>query len=75
MDYIIFLISVIGIISICYIMDNYRYLYYEVNNKSDLKIILTKENVDYVEKKEIINKVMTGDYETILDIVDNMRIN
>lgn len=75
MDYIIFLISVIGIISICYIMDNYRYLYYEVNNKSDLKIILNKENVDYVEKKEIINKVMTGDYETILDIVDNMRIN
>ncbi|MBO5476967.1 MAG: hypothetical protein J6A15_04380 [Clostridia bacterium] len=75
MDYIIFCISVIGILCICYIMDNNCFLYSEMKNKSDLKIILTKENVDYSQKKEIINKVMTGDYDNILDIVDNMRIN
>ena len=27
------------------------------------------------EKKEIINKIMNGEFEDILDVVDNMRIN
>lgn len=75
MDYIIFFISVIGIFTICYIMDNYNFIYREIEHKSDLKIILTKENVNYTEKKEIINKVMSGEYNNILDIMDNMRIN
>lgn len=75
MSYIIFCISVIGIFCICFTMNNYCYLCEEKNCKSELKIILTKENVDYDEKKEIINKVMNGDYEEILDIVDNIRIN
>lgn len=75
MDYIIFFISIIGIFTICYIMDNYNFIYREIEQKSDLKIILTKENVNYTEKKEIINKVMTGDYNNVLDVMDNMRIN
>ena len=40
-----------------------------------MQIILTKECVDYEEKKEIIDRIMCGNYENILDIVDNMRIN
>lgn len=75
MDYIIFFISVIGIFTICYIMDNYNFIYKEYETKNDLKIVLTKENVNYAEKKEIINKVMSGEYNNVLDIVDNMRIN
>lgn len=75
MDYIIFFISIIGIFTICYIMDNYNFIYREIEHKSDLKIILTKENVNYTEKKEIINKVMAGEYNNVLDVVDNMRIN
>lgn len=75
MNYIIFLISIIGIFCICFLMNNYYFLYEEKNNKSELKITLVKENVDYVEKKEIINKIMCGDYNAILDIVDNVRIN
>lgn len=75
MDYIIFFISIIGIFTICYIMENYNFIYKEFNYKSDLKIVLTKENVNYAEKKEIINKVMNGEYNNILDIMDNMRIN
>ena len=46
-------------------MDNYNFIYREIEHKSDLKIILTKENVNYTEKKEIINKVMSGEYNNI----------
>ena len=56
-------------------MDNYNFIYKEYESKNDLKIVLTKENVNYTEKKEIINKVMSGEYNNVLDIVDNMRIN
>ncbi len=75
MSYIIFCISVIGIFCIFYTMDNYWYLYEERNTKGSIKIILTKENVDYVEKKALIQKIMCGEYTHILDIVDNMKIN
>lgn len=75
MDYIIFFISVVGIIIISYIMDNKQFLDYEKSMKTQLKIVIIKDNVDYVEKKQIINKVMTGNYNNILEIVDNVRIN
>lgn len=75
MSYIIFCISIIGLFCICFTMNNYWYLYEERTNKGELKIIITKENVDYEEKKEIINKIMYGEYEELLDIVDNIRIN
>ena len=44
-------------------------------NKNTVQIILTKEYVDYDEKKEIIDRIMCGNYENVLDVVDNMRIN
>ncbi len=75
MDYIIFVISVIGIWCICFVMENYWFLNYEKKEKNKVQIILTKENVDYDDKKEFIDKVMCGNYENIMDIVDNMRIN
>ena len=75
MSYIIFCISVIGIFCICFTVNNCWYLNEEKRNKGKIQIILTKENVDYVEKKELISKIMCGDYEQILDIVDYMRIN
>lgn len=75
MSYIIFLVSIIGICCIFFTMENSWYLNYEKKSKNTVQIILTKEYVDYEDKKEIIDKVMCGDYENILDVVDNMRIN
>lgn len=75
MDYIIFVISVIGIWCICFVMENYWFLNYEKEERNKVQIILTKDNVDYDDKKEFIEKVMCGNYENIMDIVDNMRIN
>ncbi len=75
MSYIIFCISVIGIVAICFTMHNYCFICQEKKNKGELNIILTKEDVDFDEKKEIINKIMNGEFEDILDVVDNMRIN
>ena len=56
-------------------MHNCCFIDKEKESKGELKIILTKENVDFDEKKEIINKIMNGEFEDILDVVDNMRIN
>jgi hypothetical protein len=56
-------------------MENYWYLGYEKKSKNEIKIVLTKEYANYDEKKELIDKIMCGNYENILDIVDNMRIN
>ena len=75
MDYIIFVISVIGIWCICFMMENYWYLNYEKKEKNKVQIVLTKNNVDYEDKKAFIEKIMCGNYENIMDIVDNMRIN
>lgn len=75
MEYIIFVISVIGIWCICFIMENYWYLNYEKKEKNKVQIVLTKNNVDYEDKKAFIEKIMCGNYENIMDIVDNMRIN
>lgn len=75
MSYIIFLISIIGICCVCFTMENYWYLSYEKKNKNTVQIILTKEYADYEEKKEIIDNIMCGNYENVLDIVDNVRIN
>ena len=50
-------------------------LFYEKKNKNTVQIILTKEYADYEEKKEIIDNIMCGNYENVLDIVDNVRIN
>ena len=75
MSYIIFCISVICIVAICFTMHNCCFIDKEKESKGELKIILTKENVDFDEKKEIINKIMNGEFEDILDVVDNMRIN
>ena len=75
MEYIIFVISVIGIWCICFMMENYWYLNYEKKEKNNVQIVLTKNNVDYEDKKAFIEKIMCGNYENIMDIVDNMRIN
>lgn len=75
MEYIIFVISIIGIWCICFIMENYWYLNYEKKEKNKVQIVLTKNNVDYEDKKAFIEKIMCGNYENIMDIVDNMRIN
>ncbi len=75
MEYIIFVISVIGIWCICFMMENYWYLNYEKKEKNKVQIVLTKNNVDYEDKKAFIEKIMCGNYENIMDIVDNMRIN
>lgn len=75
MSYIIFLVSVIGICCVFFTMENSWYLNYEKKNKNTVQIILTKEYVDYYEKKEIIDRIMCGNYENVLDVVDNMRIN
>ena len=75
MGYIIFLVSVIGICCVFFTMENSWYLNYEKKNKNTVQIILTKEYVDYDEKKEIIDRIMCGNYENVLDVVDNMRIN
>ena len=75
MEYIIFVISVIGIWCICFIMENYWYLNYEKKEKNKVQIVLTKNNVDYEDKKAFIENIMCGNYENIMDIVDNMRIN
>ena len=75
MEYIIFVISVIGIWCICFMMENYWYLNYEKKEKNEVQIVLTKNNVDYEDKKAFIEKIMCGNYENIMDIVDNMRIN
>lgn len=75
MEYIIFVISVIGIWCICFMMENYWYLNYEKKEKNKVQIVLTKNNVDYEDKKAFIENIMCGNYENIMDIVDNMRIN
>ena len=75
MSYIIFLFSVIVICCVFFTMENCWYLNYEKKNKNTVQIILTKEYVDYDEKKEIIDRIMCGNYENVLDVVDNMRIN
>ncbi len=75
MNYIIFCISVIGIFCVCFTMSNYNYLYEEKSSKGRIEIVLVKDDVDYVEKKEIIDKIINGNYDRIMDIVDNMRIN
>lgn len=75
MEYIIFLVSIIGICCICFTMDNYWYLNYERKCKNNVQIIITKENVDYEDKRKLISDIMCGNYENILDIVDNVRIN
>ena len=75
MSYIIFIVSVIGIWCIFFTIENNWYLDYEKKGKDTMQIILKKECVDYEEKKEIIDRIMCGNYENILDIVDNMRIN
>lgn len=75
MEYIIFVISVIGIWCICFMMENYWYLNYEKKEKNKVQIVLTKNNVEYEDKKAFIEKIMCGNYENIMDIVDNMRIN
>ena len=75
MSYIIFLVSVIGICCVFFTMENSWYLNYEKKNKNTVQIILTKEYVDYDEKKEIIDRIMCANYENVLDVVDNMRIN
>ena len=75
MEYIIFVISVIGIWCICFMMENYWYLNYEKKEKNKVQIVLTKNNVDYEDKKAFIEKIMCGNYENIMDVVDNMRIN
>ena len=46
-------------------MENSWYLNYEKNNKNTVQIILTKEYVDYDEKKEIIDRIMCGNYENV----------
>ena len=75
MEYIIFVISVIGIWCICFMMENYWYLNYEKKEKNKDQIVLTKNNVNFKDKKAFIEKIMCGNYENIMDIVDNMRIN
>ncbi len=75
MNCIIFIISVIGIFSICYVVNNYGIIINQKKYKEDVKITLKINNVDYVERKEIISKIMCGNYENLLDIVDNIQIN
>lgn len=75
MSYIIFLVSIIGICCIFFTVENSWYLNYERKDKNTVQIVLTKEYVDYDDKKELIEKIMCGNYENILEIVDNMRIN
>ncbi len=75
MNCIIFIISVIGIFSICYVVNNYGIIINQKRCKEDVKITLKINNVDYVERKEIISKIMCGNYENLLDIVDNIQIN
>lgn len=72
LSYIIFLVSSIGIWSICYTLLNYNEVY---NTKDNLTIILTKYDVDNVERKEIISKLYSKDFDEFLNIMDNVRIN
>lgn len=77
MNFIIFVISIIGIMCIFFTVNNVKYINYdfEKKNKDKLEIILTCYDVDNVEKDNIVNDILTGNYEDILDIVDNIRIN
>ncbi len=77
MNFIIFIISIIGIMCICFTVNNVKYINYDLaeRNKDNLQIILTCYDVDNVEKDNIVNDILTGNYNDILDIVDNIRIN
>lgn len=71
MNFAIFCISLIGIVCICYIVANKE----EIMDNNKLEITLTKYNVNESEKDDIIVKIKSGDYENILDIVDNVDIH
>lgn len=75
MNCIICIISIFGIFCICYMVNNYNIIIAQNSYREDMKIILRINNVDYVERKEIISKIMCGNYENLLDIVDNIQIN
>ncbi len=75
MNIAIFLVSIIGIIVICYTINNYSLIYTENSNNECVKIVLYKYNVDYVNRKELISKIMNGNYNKILDVVDKIQIN
>lgn len=76
MNFVIFIISLIGICCIVYTITNYDNIKNEENNtKYKLSIVLNVDNVDYYSRKIIIEKILCGNYENLMDIVDNIQIN
>ena len=78
MSYIIFIVSVIGIwcISSAYCRRwHTRYISDFLPRQASFPMGINISKRHYEEKKEIIDRIMCGNYENILDIVDNMRIN
>lgn len=77
MNFIIFIISIIGIMCICFTVNNVKYINCDCIEKKEnrLEIVLTCYNVDNVKKDDVISDILTGNYNDILDIVDNIRIN
>lgn len=75
MNFIIFILSIIGIMCICFTVNNVKYINNDYDDKNKLEIVLTCYGVDATKKEEIVNDIMTGNYNDLLDIVDNIRIN
>lgn len=75
MNFIIFILSIIGIMCICFTVNNVKYINNDYDDKNKLEIVLTCYGVDATKKEKIVNDIMTGNYNDLLDIVDNIRIN
>ena len=70
MNFVIFIISLIGICCIVYTITNYDNVKIEENNtKYKLSIVLNVDNVDYYSRKIIIEKILCGNYENLMDFV------
>lgn len=75
MNFVIFVISIFGIYCVCFLLNNSNVISQEKKFKGSVKITLNIYNVDYVQRKELISKLMCGNYENLLEIVDNIQIN
>ncbi len=75
MDFLIFIISLVGICIVFFTINNIDEIKIKDRENRDLVITLTKYNVDSVNKDDIISRINSGDYTNICDIVDNIRIN